>query len=43
MLALSLLIFTNYKGKNIIIATGTGKNFGKKIAGEKNFLGMGVF
>ena len=32
----------NFKGKNIIVATGTGKNFGKKIKGEKEFLGKGV-
>lgn len=32
----------NYRCKNIIVATGTGKNFGKKIKGEKEFLGMGV-
>lgn len=32
----------NFKCKNIIVATGTGKNFGKKLKGEKEFLGMGV-
>lgn len=32
----------NFKCKNIIVATGTGKNFGKKIKGEKEFLGRGV-
>ena len=32
----------NFKGKNIIVATGTGKNFGKKIKGEKELLGKGV-
>lgn len=32
----------NFKGKNIVVATGTGKNFGKKIKGEKEFLGKGV-
>ena len=32
----------NVKGKVVIIATGTGKFGGKKIAGEKEFLGRGV-
>lgn len=32
----------NFKCKNIIVATGTGKNFGKKLKGEKEFLGRGV-
>ena len=32
----------NVKGKAVIIATGTGKFGGKKIAGEKEFLGRGV-
>lgn len=32
----------NFKCKNIIVATGTGKNFGKKIKGEREFLGKGV-
>lgn len=32
----------NFIGKNIIVATGNGKNFGKKIKGEKEFLGKGV-
>ena len=32
----------NVKGKTVIIATGTGKFGGKKIAGEKEFLGRGV-
>ena len=32
----------NFKGKNIIVATGTGKSFVKKIKGEKELLGKGV-
>ena len=32
----------NFKGKNIIVATGTGKSFVKKIKGEQEFLGKGV-
>lgn len=32
----------NFKAKAIVVATGTGKNFGKKIKGEKEFLGAGV-
>lgn len=32
----------NFKCKNIIVATGTGKNFGKKLKGEQEFLGRGV-
>ncbi|WP_101473534.1 NAD(P)/FAD-dependent oxidoreductase [Fusobacterium sp.] len=32
----------NFKCKNIIVATGTGKNFGKKLKGEQEFLGHGV-
>lgn len=32
----------NFKAKNIIVATGTGKNFGKKLKGEKELLGKGV-
>ncbi|WP_286033632.1 NAD(P)/FAD-dependent oxidoreductase [Fusobacterium necrogenes] len=32
----------NFKTKNIIVATGSGKNFGKKLKGEKEFLGKGV-
>lgn len=32
----------NFKCKNIIVATGTGKNFGKKLKGEKELLGKGV-
>lgn len=32
----------NVKGKSIIIATGTGKFGGKKLKGEKEFLGKGV-
>lgn len=32
----------NIKTKNIVVATGTGKNFSKKVAGEKEFLGKGV-
>lgn len=32
----------NYKAKNVIIATGTGKNFSKKLPGEEEFLGRGV-
>lgn len=32
----------NFKCKNIVVATGSGKNFGKKLKGEKEFLGKGV-
>lgn len=32
----------NFKGKNIIVATGTGKSFVKKIKGEQELLGKGV-
>lgn len=32
----------NFKGKKIIIATGTGNSDNKKIKGEKEFLGNGV-